>query len=189
MDIAYSIAAGVCLAAACGFRVFVPLLMLSGASWLGYYQPAESLSWIASLPALIAFSGATLAEVLGYYVPWVDNVLDAIATPAAMIAGVLASASVLGEVPPGVQWTLAAIAGGGTAGLVQGGTVAARGASTATTGGLGNFLVATLELLGSVVTTILALLAPLLALAVVVVLAVLLGRWWTKHRRQRGRAR
>ncbi len=179
-----SIAVGVGLSAACGFRVFVPLLMMSGASMLGYLELAEQFAWMGTMPALIGFGTATGVEVLAYYVPWLDNALDAIASPAAVGAGVLASASVLGDLPPFAQWTLAVIAGGGSAGLVQGGTVVTRGASSAGTGGLGNFLVSTGEAIASVVTTLLAIVAPFVALAAVIMVIVLAVRRLFKRRRR-----
>ena len=108
-------------------------------------------------------------EVIAYYVPWADNLLDTIASPAAVVAGIVASASVLGEVPPALQWTFAAIAGGGVAGVVQAATVLLRGTSTATTGGLGNSVVSTTELILAVGVAVLALLAPFVALALLVI--------------------
>jgi len=60
--------------------------------------------------------------------------------------------------------------------LVQGTTVLARGVSTATTGGLGNPFFATVELGGALFTSILAILAPLLAVAMIVVVLFFLGR-------------
>lgn len=184
MDASFiSIAIGIGLSAACGFRVFVPLLLMSGASHLGYLELSSGFEWIGTGPALAGFGTATGMEVLAYYVPWLDNALDAIASPAAVVAGIVASASVLGDFPPFVQWTLSVIAGGGAAGLVQGGTVVTRGASSVGTGGLGNFLVATGEAVAAVVTTLLAILAPLLALGAMIVLGVLMIRRLVRRRR------
>jgi hypothetical protein len=163
-----SVALGIGLAAACGFRVFAPLLGLSLAHRAGLDLPlADGFGWVQTDTALILLVVATVLEVLAYFVPFIDNALDTVATPAAMAAGVGASASVLADFSPVMQWGLAAVAGGGAAGLVQGGTVAARGASSASTGGLGNFLVAGGEALLSVFTTVLALFAPVIALVVV----------------------
>jgi hypothetical protein len=144
-DILLSILVGIGLSAACGFRVFVPLLVLSIASLSGHVSLGSHFQWIGTYPAVIAFGVATVVEVLGYYIPWVDHLLDTIATPAAVVAGVVVSASMMGALDPYMRWTLAVIAGGGTAGVVQSGTVLARAASTATTGGLGNSVIATGE--------------------------------------------
>jgi hypothetical protein len=106
----------------------------------------------------------------------VDHLLDTMATPAAVIAGTIASASVIGDISPLLKWTLAAIAGGGSAGLIQGTTVVLRGASTATTAGLANPVVATAELAAATGVSLVALVAPLLAAIVVVGLIFLLVR-------------
>lgn len=182
-----SIALGIGLAAACGFRIFVPLLGLSLAARAGVVPLADGFAWAQTDLALLLLVVATVLEVLGYFIPFIDNALDAIAAPAAVVAGAGASASVLGDFPPAAQWGLAAVAGGGVAGLVQGGTVAARGASSAGTGGLGNFLVAGGEALSSVVMTALAILAPVAALLVVAALCFIgvrfLLRWRARKRR------
>ncbi len=176
METLMSICIGVGLSAACGFRVFVPLLVMSIASLSGHLTLAHGFEWISSYPALIAFSVATCLEIAGYYIPWLDHLLDTIATPAAIIAGTVVSASMVTHLSPLLRWTLALIAGGGAAGLVQGTTVLTRGASTATTGGLGNPLVATLELVGSIVTSILAVVAPVLAAVLICGTVGFLGR-------------
>ena len=176
------IALGIGLSAACGFRVFVPLLALSLASISGHLTLAPGFAWVGSYPALVTFAVATCLEIAGYYIPWVDHLLDTIASPAAVIAGTLVTASLVTDVSPLVKWSLALIAGGGVAGMVQGTTVLARGTSLATTGGLANPLVATLELGGAVLTSLLALLAPLVVLGAVLLLsAVLLYRLWRKR--------
>ena len=176
MEIFANIALGICLSAACGFRVFVPLLVMSIGGLLGVYTPAEGFAWLATWPAFILLGVATVAEIVAYYVPWVDNVLDTIATPAALLAGVVASAAVLGELPAAVQWVLAIIAGAGTAGLVQAGTVLLRGTSTASTGGLANFSVSSLENVMSLLTAVFAFIVPLITLAVMAMFGVYLWR-------------
>src|SRR5258706_957234 len=150
METLFSVSAGVGLSAACGFGFFVPLLVMSIASLSGHLPLAHGFEWIGTYPALVTFAVATCVEVLGYYIPWVDHTLDTIATPAAIMAGTLVSASLVTDVGPFWKWSLAIIAGGGSAGLVQGTTVVVRGASLAGTAGLANPLVATLELAGSV---------------------------------------
>ena len=173
---------GLGLSAGCGFRVFLPLLVLSLASLSGHLTLAPGFSWIGSYPALVTFSVATVLEVAGYYIPWVDHFLDTIASPAAVIAGTLVTASLVTDVSPLVKWSLALIAGGGIAGAVQGTTVLARGVSLAGTGGLANPVVATIELAGSLLTSILALLAPFFVVAAIVVLVVVLGvRAWRRR--------
>ena len=141
-------AVGIGLSAACGFRVFVPLLTMNVAALTGYLHLAPGFEWIGSYPATIAFGTATVVEVLAYYIPWLDHFLDLIASPAAIIAGTIATASMVMELSPFLKWTLAIIAGGGAAALIQGATVALRTKSSALTGGMGNPLVSTAELVG-----------------------------------------
>jgi len=184
MDLLSSIVIGIGLAAACGFRVFVPLLVMSIASQAGQLTLAPELQWIGSYPALFAFATATALEIAGYYVPWVDNLLDSIATPAAMVAGTVAVGGVVTDLDPFLKWALAIVAGGGTAGAVQGVTVLARGASSLTTGGLGNPLVSSAEAGGSVATAGLALLLPWLALALIVMFLIGAGTFLLRRRRQ-----
>lgn len=180
-----AVCAGVALAAACGFRVFVPLLALSVATAAGAVNPGESMRWVGSAPAVVAFAVATVLEVGAYYVPWLDHLLDTIASPGAVAGGVLAAAVVLPDTHPVVQWTAAVIAGGGSAGVVQAGTVMTRAVSGATTGGLGNPLVATVELVSAVVLAVLAIVVPVLAALVVVWVFVWAGRAIARRARRR----
>ncbi|MFB3816205.1 MAG: DUF4126 domain-containing protein [Candidatus Methylomirabilales bacterium] len=176
MSTLISIAVGIGLSAATGFRVFVPLLVLSLAARGGYLPLAPGFEWIASTEALVAFAVAALAEVTAYAVPWLDNALDALATPLALLAAVLVSAAVLTDLPPFLKWSLAIIAGGGAAGMVQGATVLLRLKSGAGTGGLANPLLGVIELFGAVGTALLAISLPILALVLVLAVCLLIFR-------------
>jgi uncharacterized protein DUF4126 len=167
-DLALSIVLGIALAAATGFRVFLPMLIVSGAAYTGHLHLDNSFVWLGTPVALIMLSVAACAEVLAYYIPVVDNLLDALATPAALVAGTIVSAAVMTDVPPMVKWTAAVIAGGGVAGLTQGVTGILRAHSTVLTGGLGNPVIATAELGGAVLISFLALAAPAAAIALVI---------------------
>ena len=167
-DLALSIVLGIALAAATGFRVFLPMLIVSSAAYAGHLQLDSSFAWLGTPSALTMLSVAALAEVLAYYVPVIDNLLDTLATPAALIAGTIVSAAVMTDVPPMVKWTAAVIAGGGIAGLTQGVTAILRAHSTVLTGGLGNSVIATAELGGAVLISFLALVAPAAAVALVI---------------------
>jgi hypothetical protein len=168
-DIALSIALGIGLAAAVGLRVFLPLLVASVAAYTGHLHLSDSFAWLGSLSAMTMLAVAAIVEVLAYYIPAVDNLLDTITTPVALIAGTLVSAAVMVDLPAIVKWTTAIIAGGGAAGLTQGVTALLRAKSTAFTGGLGNPVVATAELSGALLLSALALIAPFIALAAVAV--------------------
>jgi hypothetical protein len=182
METALGICLGIGLSAASGFRVFVPLLVMSIASLSGHLVLSHGFQWIGTYPALIAFSFATCMEVAAYYVPWVDHLLDILATPSAIVAGIIISASVNTGMSPLMKWALAVIAGGGAAGIVQGSTVLARGASMVTTAGFGNPVVATVELVGAVVTCILAFMAPFVVVGLLVALLVIVGVKWLRRK-------
>ncbi|HYB31985.1 MAG TPA: DUF4126 domain-containing protein [Steroidobacteraceae bacterium] len=170
-DIALSIALGVGLAAAVGFRVFLPMLVVSVAAATGHVHLSSGFEWLGTPAALIMLGVSAVLEILAYYIPGVDNLLDALATPAALIAGTVVSAAVMADLPPLVKWTTAVIAGGGAAGLTQGLTSLLRAKSTLLTGGLGNHALATGELGGALIVSLTALAAPLAALALVALFA------------------
>jgi hypothetical protein len=166
-DLALSIALGIGLAAAVGLRVFLPMLVVSIAAYTGHLTLGSGFAWLATPGALLMLSVAALLEILAYYIPGLDNLLDTIAIPAALIAGTVVSAAVMTDLPPILKWTTAVIAGGGAAGLTQGLTSVLRAKSTLLTGGLGNHVVASGELGGALLLSLLALAAPLLAVALV----------------------
>lgn len=196
-----AIFAGIGLAAACGFRVFVPLFVASLAAntgmevdFLGGFNVGEVLGeyhWLGSTPVTIMLGVATVVEIGGYYVPWIDNALDSIATPLAVTAGTIITGTMLPEfVGDGsFKWAVAMIAGGGTAGVVQGASVITRGASSATTGGIGNPAVSTAELGGSVLTAGLAVFIPILAGVLVLFLLYFVLRTFFRYFKRRAAAR
>lgn len=172
METILAVITGIGLSAACGFRIFVPLLALSLASNYGLITLASGFEWIGGYYAMVAFSSATVLEVIAYYVPWLDNIMDAIASPVSILAGTIATASVITDLPPSLKWMLAIIAGGGIAGLLQGATTALRVKSSLFTDGTGNPAVSTLEFIGSAVTAILAIILPLIGIILVVAFVV-----------------
>lgn len=176
MDVSFgsvlSIALGVGLAAATGFRVFLPLLIAAIAARSGVIPLTDGFSWLASTPALVTLGTAAVLETLAYYIPGVDHALDVLAGPATVVAGVVASASVMADVPPGIMWPIAIIAGGGIAGLTKGSTALVRAKTGLATGGLGNPVVSIVETVGATGLSILAIAVPLLCLAAVVALLV-----------------
>jgi hypothetical protein len=176
METLLSICLGLGLSAACGFRVFIPLLAMSVASLSGHMTLSQGFEWIGTYPAFLAFAAASVFEITAYYIPWVDNLMDAIAGPTAVAAGILVAASGMLHMDPLLKWSLAIIAGGGTAALFHGSTAVARAASTVLTGGIGNHAVATAELGIASVLSILAITLPLLGIIVAVALLILLTR-------------
>jgi Domain of unknown function (DUF4126) len=151
------------LSSAAGFRVFVPLLALSAAAVLGHIDLPTNFDWLENPQALGLFTIAAILEILGYTIPWFDHALDLVATPAAILAGTVMTASLAPEMDPLVKWTLALVAGGGTAGITKAVMNLLRGTSTASTGGLANPIFAALELLVAVTLSALAVTLPIAA--------------------------
>ena len=188
MEAILSIMMGVALSATCGFRVFVPLLAVNigtraqDANGEPLIELAGGFDWLSSDIAMMIFLVATLFEIAGYYIPWIDNLLDTIASPASIAAGTVITASFITGMDPWLQWLLGVIAGGGAAGAVQATTVVARASSTVTTGGLGNPIVASVETSGAFLGSALSILVAPFAIALFVLLLV--GGVWIWWRRR-----
>ncbi|MEH2254083.1 DUF4126 domain-containing protein [Nostoc sp.] len=171
---------GISLSAAAGFRVFVPLLALSVASVFGHLDLPTNFDWLETPQAVIVFAVACSLEIIGYYIPWLDHLLDIVATPAAFITGTIVTASVAPEMNPLMQWTLALIAGGGTAGLTKGLMNTLRISSTGVSGGLTNPVVSTIELVFAIGLSVLALALPVVAGTIVIgFLIIAIQRIWS----------
>jgi len=171
------IALGIGLAAATGFRIFIPLLLVGLAARFDMLPLGDGFQWLATSPALLTLGTAAVLETLGYYIPGVDHALDVLAGPATLLAGVVASAAVMTEVPPAILWPVAVIAGGGAAGLTKGSTALLRAKSGVATGGLANPVVSTVETVGATGITILAIAVPVLCFVAVVALL-----WWAARK-------
>jgi hypothetical protein len=171
------IALGIGLAAATGFRIFIPLLLVGLAARFDMLPLGDGFQWLATTPALLTLGTAAVLETLGYYIPGVDHALDVLAGPATLLAGIVASAAVMTEVPPAVLWPVAVIAGGGAAGLTKGSTALLRAKSGVATGGLANPVVSTVETIGATGITLLAIAVPILCFVAVVALL-----WWAARK-------
>ncbi len=187
METLLAVCLGIGLSAACGFRVFVPMLIMGVAARADWLALSDGFDWIGSWPAITAFAVATVLEVGAYYAPWLDNALDSIAGPLAVVAGVIIAAACIHDIDPLMKWSVAIIAGGGTAGTVKLGVAGLRLGSTAVTGGLGNPVVSTLEWVLSAIMSVLALLLPLLAAVLAVVLVAILARFALRLAKSLGR--
>lgn len=177
---------GIGLAAASGFRVFLPMFAVSLASYMGWIPMNEHFQWLSGLPTLITTGIATIVEILAYYIPYIDHLLDTLSVPMATVAGSVLFASQFADLGTFPQWALALIAGGGTAAAISSGFAGTRAASTATTGGLGNSVVATTETAGAGIMSVLAIAAPVIAAIcaiILVILVLVVGRKaWRKLR-------
>ena len=171
MDILLALCLGIALSAACGFRVFIPPFAMSLAAVHGNVELSPQFAWLGTYPATIALGVATVVEVLAYYIPVIDNLLDTIEIPIAIAVGIILTAAIVGDVDSILQWGLAII-GGGAAGIIGVATTIIRLASTGLTGGVGNIGLATIEVLSAAVLSLLALTLPLLAIAIVLGLLI-----------------
>ncbi len=173
MEWVLGVLAGISLSAACGFRVFVPMLVMGIAVHAGHLEPASGFDWLGSWPAILCFGVATVVEIIAYFIPVVNNALDTVATPAAVVAGTILTASMVGEMSPLLRWILAAVAGGTVAGGIQLSTVAVR-AVVAPAGGTG--AVSAMEDGAAVVSSVLAVTVPVIAVLLLATAGVLIYR-------------
>lgn len=180
-----SIFLGIGLAASVGFRVFLPLFALSLASYFGVWDLNPDWQWIGSLAAVITLGVATLIEIFAYFIPWVDNVLDSLAVPLAAIAGTAVMVSTVANLDPVVTWSLAIIAGGGTATAIKGASATSRLASTATTGGMANPLVSTIETGTATIVSAASIFAPVIAVILVIGILIVIFSIYRKLRPRR----
>jgi len=169
---------GLGLASATGLRTFLPLLMLALAAKFELFglRLIDQMDWLASWPAVAALATAAVAEFAGDKVPAIDHALNAVGYVTRPVAGAVAAGSVFWAVDP----TAAAIAGvivGAPAALAfNAAQTGVRVGSTATTGGLGNPLVSLIEDVLTVVTVVIAFLAPILIPLALIALAVIVFR-------------
>jgi hypothetical protein len=182
METILSIFLGIGLAASVGFRVFLPLFALSLATYLGKWDLNDSWLWIGSSTAVITLGIATLVEIVAYYLPGVDNLLDTIAIPLATIAGTAVMVSTVADLSPVVTWALAIIAGGGTAAAVKSSASATRLGSTVSTAGMGNPIVSTVETLTAIIMSIVSIFLPILAIILVLFIFYIVFKLYKKLR-------
>ena len=180
-----SIFLGIGLAASVGFRVFLPLFALSLSAYFGLWDLNQNWEWIGSLAAVITLGVATVVEIFAYFIPWIDNLLDSIAVPLAALAGTAVMVSTVANLDPVVTWSLAIIAGGGTATVIKGASATSRLASTASTGGLGNPVVSTVETGTAVLVSMASIFAPIVAVVLVIVILVIIFGIYRKLRPKR----
>jgi hypothetical protein len=182
-----SIFLGVGLAASVGFRVFLPLFVLSLASYFDMWELNENWVWIGSMPALVTLGVATLVEVFAYFIPYVDNLLDSVALPLATLAGTAVMVATITELDPVITWSLAIIAGGGTAAAIKGASATGRLTSTATTAGIGNPIISFIETATALLFSVVSVLAPVIASILVILLLIFIFAIYRRLRPRRGK--
>ncbi|WP_100611651.1 DUF4126 domain-containing protein [Confluentibacter lentus] len=182
METFISICLGIGLAASVGFRVFLPLFALSLSSYFNVWELNDSWQWLGSLTALITFGVATLVEIAAYYIPYIDNLLDSISVPLAAMAGTSVMLSTMVDLSPIISWSLAIIAGGGTAAAISGSSSVARLTSTTATGGLGNPVVSTIETGTAMFMSVISIFLPLLAIIFVLIILFIIYKIYKKFK-------
>ena len=186
LQILIQVMLGIALSAVCGYRIFVPFLAMGIAGMAGYIQFADGFAWISSWPALLVFGVATILEIAAYFIPHIDNILNAIALPAGAVAGIIVAASVISDMDPMLKWTLAIIAGGGAAtvtGLLSNGV---HQLSTAVSAGFANPVVSGAESVGTVAASVISIAMPIVGVALfvmVVVVSILIIRRFRKRKK------
>ncbi|MFC4633291.1 DUF4126 domain-containing protein [Dokdonia ponticola] len=182
-ELIVSIVLGFSLAAAAGFRIFIPLLLVSLAAHFGWFPVDQSWQWIGSSTALWLLGIAAVVETFAYFIPWLDNLLDTISVPLAGIAGTLLMVITMGDVDPIFTWALAIIAGGGAAAAISGTTGVTRLTSTATTGGVANPVIASVETGAATTISVASVFSPFIALVLVLLIVGVAWRWIKRLRR------
>lgn len=178
-EIVMAVLLGVGLSASCGFRVFVPMLVTALATHFGWFPGwvHNQFPWMGTMPAIIALGSASVIEIAAYYIPVVDHALDTIATPLAVVAGTLLTSAVLPVDDEMLRWGMGLIVGGGSAGVVQSGTVITRMLSGKFTMTAGNGVVASGENIASISGSIMAFVLPIITGIVALVMVWVMGGW------------
>ena len=157
---------------------------MSLASILGWFEPMQGFEWLTMPSVCIALAIATVCEIAAYYIPWVDNALDTIATPAAMVAGTLTTMAVSRGNVAVCQLGRHNHCRWGTAGATgKMSTVAVRGFNCddrrccQPTGVYGGWM-------GAVLLSVLSLLVPVLVVVVGIILAIWAVRWFKRKNKK-----
>jgi hypothetical protein len=180
MEILLNVLIGIGLAATCGFRIFVPLLIMGIAGVSGYLNLSPGFEWIASTPAMIVFSIAAVVEAAAYFIPYIDNLLTAVSTPVSVVAGIMVTAAVMTDISPLLQWALAIIAGGGAASAASVISNGTHHASTVASGGITNPFISAIESVLSVIMPVLAIAVPVLAVILIALMMIGIYKLWLK---------
>ena len=185
MDLLLGVFTAFGLSASAGLNAYIPLLVVGVIAhytdWITLNNPWDLLAnpWV-----LIVLGILVIIEMLADKILAVNHINDIIQTfvrPAAGAIAFAASAKVITDVHP----VLALICGLLVAGSVHAvKALAVRPVVTATTGGAGNVPVSIAEDILSTVTSILAIVIPIMV-AVILILMVVLFYWWRQRRREK----
>lgn len=182
---AVSLVLGLALSACCGLRVFVPLLVAACGQHWGWLSLNENFQWLGHTYSIAIFAIAAIIEILAYKIPFLDNALDTITTPASIVAGTLLTAGHIINLDPSLRWTLALIVGGGSAGIIQLATTLMRGTSTTTTAGVANPFFATGESVAAIFLSVFALILPLISGIIIILVLFAAIKFLMSYRKKK----
>jgi hypothetical protein len=184
-----TVALAIVLAASAGLRAWLPLLITSALARLGFVDIGESFGFLATTPALVLFSVATVVEIAGDKIPAVDHALDVVSTFLRPASGALLAAAVMWKADdPLVASVLGIVIGAPIALAPHAAKAATRSLSSAATGGFGNPVLSVAEDMTAFVLSLLAVLVPVLALIVLVVASVYGVRAYKRRKARRAAA-
>jgi hypothetical protein len=187
MDLLVNLFSGFGLSSAAGLNAYIPLLAVGLLGRFDYLTLQNPYAVLESTPALAILAVLALIDFVADKIPAVDHVTHVVGALVHPIAGAIVFASqsnLITEVHP----ALALASGFVMAGGFHATRAALRPVATATTAGFGNPVLSLLEDMTSVLLSVLAIFAPLIAFALFVVLLFLIVSAWRSVRRRRARA-
>lgn len=173
------------LSSSAGLNAYLPLLIVALAArftdWLKLNEPWSALTngWIIALLAVLL-----VVEVVADKIPAVDHANDVIHTfirPAAGAILFAASSNVVADVHPVLAMACGVVVAGG----VHAVKATARPVVTATTAGVGNPIVSTIEDVVAALIALLSILIPVLIALFLLLLFVVMASWYWRRRRSR----
>jgi hypothetical protein len=152
----------------------------------GDIKLSEDFTWIASYPALIVFLVLAIAEIIGYYNPWINNALDMLTTILSLFSGFILTKAFLADINPILSWLISIILGIPAALTVQFLTDKVRTLTAYFKSGFGDQIVATAELFLAVVFSILTIYVNVFISFVLLIITVTFfyNRVFKERRRQ-----
>lgn len=173
------------LSTAAGLNAYLPLLIVALlARFTNLINLREPWDVLASWPVIAVLAVLLVVELVADKVPVVDHANDVIQTVVRPASGAIlfaANSNLVSDVSP----VLAVILGILAAGTMHTAKASFRPVVTATTGGLGNPVVSTVEDIASGLLTFMAILLPLITFVLLILVLFMAWRLWRKWRTPR----
>ena len=188
MDAFSSIIAGFGLAAPAGLNAWIPMLVASVSAKIGWLKLNPPFNVLGETWVLVALLVLVTIELFVDKIPAIDTVNDIIHTFIRPVAGGILFAAQVGAIG-GLDPTVGFIMGLVSAGAVHAVKATSRPLVTTFTGGIFNPIVSMVEDIIAAVTAVLALVVPILAAFLMLVVLFVAGwmvvRWRERRRRRR----